>query len=451
VPIEVTMAKLSPTMESGQMVKWLVKVGDKVKEGDTLAEIQTDKAVMPMEAFDEGVVAHLDVKEGDDIALGQRVLLLASAGEDYKQVGAQAGKAGAAATGQAPKESPAVRKDLDGQEATSTPERPETVSVAAQAGGNGEHAGQVAQGGRVKSTPLARKIAAEAKVNLNAIPGSGPGGRVIRRDVEDFLRSRPAAPATPSPATAPAAAKAPAPAPGRPQVTITPGQPLRVPHSPMRKTIAKRMVESKQTAPEIHVTVDVRLDKTMAVREALNAQLAPEKVKLSVGDFVTKAVALALRKHPAVNASYEADAIVYHPSVNVGIAVAMEGGLMVPVLQNADTLGLRDIRTGTEALVSATRGGTLKPNQMMGGTFTISNLGMYGVKQFDAIINLPEVAILAVGAGEQRPVVEGGQLVVGTVMTMTLTADHRAVDGATAAEFLRTVKGLLEEPASMLL
>ncbi len=219
----------------------------------------------------------------------------------------------------------------------------------------------------------------------------------------------------------------------------------------MRKTIAKRMLESKQGLPEIHVTVDVRLDALLAVREALNARLAAEKVKLSVTDFITKAVALALRKHPGVNASYEPDAIVIHPEVNVGIAVALEGGLMVPVLRNADLLGLREVRTGTEEIVSATRKGTLKPNQMMGATFTISNLGMYGVKQFDAIINLPEVAILAVGAGEKRPVVEGDTLVVGTVMSVTLTADHRAVDGALAAEFLRTLKGLLEEPASMLL
>lgn len=433
MPIEVKMAKLSPTMESGQMVKWFVKVGDKVKEGDTLAEIQTDKAVMPMESFDEGVVAHLDVNEGDEIALGQRVLVLAKKGEDFKQVGSQAG-AGA-------KSEPAAATaggESKGQAQGNGPVHADAKAPAAAqpVGGNGEHA----EGGRVKSTPLARKVAAAAQVNLASVPGSGPGGRVIRRDVEAFLSSgaRPAA-------------KAAAPAPGRPTVTVNAGEPVRVPHTPMRKTIAKRMLESKQAAPEIHVTVDIRLDALMAVRESLNKQLAPEKIKLSVGDFVTKAVALALRKHPGLNASYEADAIVYHPSVNVGIAVAMEGGLMVPVLQNADTLGLREIRTGTEALANATRNGTLKPNQMMGGTFTISNLGMYGVKQFDAIINLPEVAILAVGAGEKRPVVEGDKLVVGTVMTVTLSADHRAVDGALAAEFMRTVKGLLEEPASMLL
>ena len=425
MPIEVKMAKLSPTMESGQMVKWLVKVGDQVKEGDTLAEIQTDKAVMPMEAFDEGVVAYLDVKEGDDIALGQRVLLLAKKDEDFQQVAAQAASSGKSSTPVA-----------------SATESATTAAVASTAsvGGNGEH---TSPGVRVKSTPLARKIATASQVNLSAVTGTGPGGRVIRRDVEAFVGgARPAAQGA-SASTLPSIA--------RPAVTITPGKPARVPHSPMRKTIAKRMTESKQAIPEIHLTVDARIDSLLSIRESLNQQLATENVKLSVGDFITKATALALRKHPGVNASFEPDAIVYHPAVNVGIAVAIEGGLMVPVLQNADALGLREIRIATEGLASATRNGTLKPNQMMGGTFTISNLGMFGVKQFDAIINQPEVAILAVGAGEKRPVVAGNALVVGTVMSLTLTADHRAVDGALAAEFLRTLKGLLEEPASMLL
>ncbi|MCA1686061.1 MAG: 2-oxo acid dehydrogenase subunit E2, partial [Planctomycetia bacterium] len=382
MPIEVKMAKLSPTMESGQMVKWMVKVGDKVNEGDTLAEIQTDKAVMPMESFDEGVVALLDVKEGEDIAIGQRILVLAKKGEDAQQVATQiGGGAGSAAAPPAGKavESPAVGKNFDSQEQTNTPAKPES----AHAGSNGQEEARTpevstAAGGRVKSTPLARKIAASAQVEIGSVKGSGPGGRVIRRDVEQHLERRGAAP--PAPTQAPA----------RPAAKVAPGETVRIPHTPMRKTIARRMMESKQAAPEIHVTVDVRLDKVAEIREVLNKQLAAEKVKLSVGDFVTRAAALALRKHPGVNASYEADAIVMHPEVNVGIAVAMDGGLMVPVLRNADTLGLRLTRTGTEEIVNATRKVSLKPNQMMGGTFTISNLGMYGVKQFDAIINQPE-------------------------------------------------------------
>ncbi|MBV8230533.1 MAG: 2-oxo acid dehydrogenase subunit E2, partial [Planctomycetaceae bacterium] len=285
---------------------------------------------------------------------------------------------------------------------------------------------------------LARKIARESQVDLARIRGSGPGGRVVRSDVEAFLEARakqPAAPAaTPSPA-----------APARKLAAE------RIPHTRMRKTIAQRMVEAKKVAPEIHVAVDARVDELVAIRERLNARLAAEEIKLSLGDFVTKAVALALRRHPGINASFEPDAIVRHSEINIGIGVAVEAGVLVPVLRNADTLGLREIRRESEALVEAARKGKLTTEQMTGGTFTISNLGMYGVRQFDAILNLPEVAILAVGAAEKRPVVVGDALQVGTVMTLNLTADHRAIDGAMAAEFQRTLKGLLEDPASMLL
>jgi len=418
VPIEVKMAKLSPTMESGQMVKWLVKVGDKVKEGDTLAEVQTDKAVMPMESFDEGTVARLNVNEGDTIALGQTVLVLAKKGEDASAIAkTSTGSTPASAAPLKVLESPTTSADANGRESAAP--IAELVSV----------------GGRVKSTPLARKVAASSGVDIAQVRGSGPSGRVIRADVDAFAQAKPTTKPS-APSTRPAAASR---------------EPSRIPHTQMRKTIADRMLKAKQAAPEIHVTVDVRVDKIAAIRESLNKVLAAEKIKLSMGDFVTKAVALALRKHPGVNASYESDAIVHHGSVNIGIAVALEGGLMVPVLHNADALGLKEIRQGTEELAKATREGKLKPAQMMGGTFTISNLGMYGVRAFDAILNLPEVGILAVGAAEKRPVVEGDSLVVGTMMTVTLTADHRAVDGALAAEFLRTFKGLLEEPAIMLL
>ena len=295
------------------------------------------------------------------------------------------------------------------------------------------------QGGRVKSTPLARKVAAASQVDIEQVPPSGPGGRVIRRDVDAFLEAKPAAQAR-----APQKAATPArPASGSP--------PVRMPLTRMRATIAQRMSDAKRLAPDIHVTVDIRVDQVVAVRERLNKQLAAEKVKLSVGDFVTKAVAVALRRHPEMNATFEDNAILRHPDVNVGIAVALEGGLIVPVLRNADSLGLREIRTGSETLYEAARQLKLTGDQMTGGTFTISNLGMYGVREFDAILNLPQVGILAVGAAEKRPIVVNDALAVGTVMTVTLTADHRAVDGAAAAEFLRTLKGLLEEPATMLL
>ena len=423
MPIEVTMPKLSPTMESGIIAQWLIKVGDQVKEGDVLADIETDKATMQMKSYDDGIVAHLDHAAGDEVALGDRVLVLAKKGEDPKQVAASLG----AANGQSAKKSAAP------------PTTAEPAVAETHAADNGQQETVHASvGGRVKSSPLARKVAAESKIDLSRVQGSGPGGRVVRRDVEEAIKSggaKPAAVAAGLPARTTAAAVA----------------TQRIPNSRMRKTIAQRMVQAKQAAPEIHVTVDIRIDKLVAIREDLNKKLASEKIKLSVGDFVTKAVALALRKHPGVNASYEPEAIVQHGEVNVGIAVALDGGLIVPVIRNTDQLGLREIRIESEAIASSARAGNLKPEQLSGGTFTISNLGMYGVKQFDAILNMPEVGILAVGAGEKRPVVEGDKLVIGTVMTVTLTADHRAVDGAMAAEFVRTVKGFLEEPASMLL
>ena len=326
-------------------------------------------------------------------------------------------------------------------------------------GGNGQQAPETANGRqaveveepehaagprRLKASPLARKLAQASSVNLAQVHGSGPGGRIIRRDIEAFL-SKPQAPTVAEPApTQPKVAP-----PTRPAVAPLAAQ--RIPHSRMRKTIAQRMLQAKQTAPEIHVSVNIRADRLVAAREELNKRLAREGIKLSLGDFVTKAVALALRAHPGVNASYEPDAIVRHGEVNIGIAVALPEGLIVPVLHRADTLGLREIRQQSEALAAAARANSLTGEQLTGSTFTISNLGMYGVREFDAILNLPEVGILAVGAADKRPVVEGDRLVVGTVMTVTLTADHRAVDGAMAAEFLRTLKGLLEEPTAMLL
>jgi pyruvate dehydrogenase E2 component (dihydrolipoamide acetyltransferase) len=422
VPIEVTMPKLSPTMENGVLTQWMVKVGDTVKEGDVLAEVETDKATMPMKAFDDGVVAILDHAVGDEVKLGERVLVLAKKGEDPKKVAENlgGGKKVVPESSQAPKKHEPQSPGTNGQDPGSHPEPQEAAP---------------AHGERVKSSPLARKIAAASQVDLSRVRGSGPGGRVVRHDVEAFLKSAPKAPAA-------------APRPSAPSRSLAAE---RIPHTRMRKTIAQRMVEAKAAAPEIHVTVDIRADAIAAIREQLNKQLAPEKIKLSLGDFVTKAVALSLRRHPGVNASYEPDAIVRHGEVNVGIAVALEGGLIVPVVRNADQLGLREIRLASEAIVEAARSGKLTTEQMTGGTFTISNLGMYGVRQFDAIINMPEVAILAVGAAEKRPIVVGDSLTVGTVMTVTLTADHRAVDGALAAEFLRTLKGLIEEPASMLL
>ncbi len=430
MPIEVKLAKVSPTMESGQIVKWLVKVGDKVKEGDTIAEVQTDKAVMPVETFDEGTVARIDVAEGVDIALGTRILLLAKKGEDPKQVAesfATAAASAPAASATAPV-APAA--------AAAAPAAPAAASVGS---------------GRVKSTPLARKVAESVGLDIAQVPGSGPAGRIVKADVEAYSANA----SQPKAAGAPAKSAAPKPA---PKLFVPLGEDERIPLDRMRQAIARGMIAAKTQAPEIHVTVDIRMDEVVRVRERLNKTLASEGVKLSVGDFVTKAVAMSLRRHPAVNATFQGDnanlgqaVIVRHAGVNVGIAVALEGGLIVPVLRNADAYGLRDIRVESEKLYEAARSGRLTGDQMTGGTFTISNLGMFGVKQFDAVLALPQVAILAVAAAEKRPIVVNDQLTVGTMMTVTLTADHRGVDGAAAAEFLRTLKSFLEEPTSMLL
>jgi pyruvate dehydrogenase E2 component (dihydrolipoamide acetyltransferase) len=433
VPIEVTMPKLSPTMETGVIVQWLVKVGDVIKEGDPLADIETDKATMQMKSYDDGTIAHIDHAAGDEVAFGARVLVLAKKGKDPKAVGASLGGGKQAAV--AAESAPAKAAGPAAAPAAA-------VLATGRAADNGQQTSAVevpSLGGRIKASPLARKMAAASQIELGQVRGSGPGGRVIRRDIESFLKGEPQASRA---AVAGGARHATAPPPAGAR---------KIPHTRMRKTIAQRMLQSSQSVPAIHLSVDVRLDRVVAGREQINKQLAADGIKVSIGDFVTKAVALALRFHSRLNASFEPDAIVEHGDVNIGVAVALDDGLIVPVLHRADALGLREIRVQSDGLAKSARAGTLSGEQLAGGTFTISNLGMFGTRQFDAIINLPQVAILAVGAAEKRPVVEGDALVVGTVMTVTLTADHRAVDGAAGAQFLQTLKSLLEEPASMLI
>jgi pyruvate dehydrogenase E2 component (dihydrolipoamide acetyltransferase) len=427
VPIEVTMPKLSPTMETGVIAQWLVKVGDRIKEGDILADIETDKATMQMKSYEDGVIAHIDHQAGEEVALGERVMVLAKKGEDPKQVAASLGGNAAgepSKSAEAPVPGSAEAKAAPGTTPTS---------------GNGKQGAPAPEaephGGRVKVSPLARKIASSSAIDLSRVQGTGPGGRIIRRDIEAYLSgtpvqvpapvgtvtapisptAAPAAPQAPKPAAPPAARPLAPPAP-RPSAPSQPAAAQRTPHSRMRKTIAQRMLQAKQTAPEIHVTVDIRVDKLVAIREDLNKQLASENLKLSLGDYITKAVAMALRRHPGLNASFEPDAIVRHGEINLGIAVALDEGLIVPVLHRADTLGLAEIRRQSEALAAAARSNSLTSEQLSGSTFTISNLGMYGVRQFDAILNLPEVGILAVGAAEKRPVVEGEKLVPGIVL-----------------------------------
>src|SRR5271157_1068766 len=459
------MPKLSPTMETGVIAQWLVKVGDTIKEGDVLADIETDKATMQMKSYDEGIIVHIDRAAGDEVALGQRVMVLAKKGEDAKQVAAGLGLGGAQAAPASNTAETEVKPALaaSGSSGTTTSGNGQQEEVAAPP--------VEAHEGRLKASPLARKMAESSQLDLTRIRGTGPGGRIIRRDIEAYLSGSPvqapapaataagtATPPVSTPAQTPVMRPATPPVPAaptapiaRPTAAAAPLAAQRIPHSRMRKTIAQRMFQAKQAAAEIHVTVEIQVDKLVAIREDLNRQLAAENIKLSLGDFVTKAVAIALRRHPGLNASYEPDAIVRHGEINIGIAVALDEGLIVPVLHRADTLGLAEIRRQSAALAVAARSNQLTTEQLTGSTFTISNLGMFGIHQFDAILNLPEVGILAVAAAERRPVVEGDKLVPGTVLAVTLTADHRAVDGAMAADFARTIKQLLEEPAMMLL
>lgn len=451
MPINITMPRLSDTMQQGTIIKWHIKEGDAVKSGQTIADIETDKATMELQSFDDGVVASLPVGEGQTVPIETLIAVLAAKGED---VSAAKSAGGAKA--------PAV-KAASGQQQTGAGVAAAAATATAEAptgGGNGVHSGE-----RLFVSPLARKIAEEAGVDLSGVEGSGPGGRIVRKDVEEAIRAGGAAKARPA---APAAGVSAPRVPVQAQVPAS-GAALSgriVPLSNMRRVIAQRLVESKQTIPHYQVTVDVDMDALLSLRSQLNEQLAAQGVKLSVNDFIVRACALAMHQHPYVNARWvnqqakhgqvEA-AIEYLPEVNVGVAIALPvhedgtgGGLVVATLRSADQMGLRQISAQTKSLSEKARGKGLAPNEMSDSTFTISNLGMFGVAHFTAIINPPNAAILAVGAAIEKPVVRDGKVVPGHVMSMTMSSDHRIVDGAMAAQYLATVKGLLEKPATLL-
>ncbi len=428
--IEIFMPALSPTMEKGTLAKWLVKEGDTVESGDVIAEIETDKATMEVESIDDGTVAKILVDEGtDDVPVGQVIAVLAEEGEDVADIDVSGSAAPAA-----PVETLAVTDEP----AAATP-APATAPQAAPASGD-----------RIKASPLAKRIAKQEGVDLAAVAGSGPHGRIIKRDVEaaktgTTQQAVAQAPAAASAAAAPASVDAP---------TYGPHDdiPFREERlSGMRKVIAKRLTESKTTVPHFYLTVEVELDKLMAQRKELNNRLADEGVKLSVNDFIIRASALALKKVPAANVRYAGDKMYWYERADVSVAVAVEGGLVTPVVRGADSKGLADISRDVKELATKARDGKLMPEDYAGGTFSISHLGMFGIKEFSAVINPPQGAILAVGAGEQRAVVKEGALAVATVMNCTLSCDHRAIDGAVGAEFLAAFKGYLEDPITMLL
>ena len=415
--IVINMPRLSDTMTEGVVAKWHKKVGDKVSEGDLLAEIETDKATMEFEAFpgQEGELLYIGVEEGKSAPVDQVLAILGNKGEDIEAL-----KSGGSDEAEAPlKEAPKA------VEATPTPEvkeeKPAPAPVAKPV------ATQSNATGRIMASPLAKKLAEEKGIDISRVAGSGDNGRIIKRDVENF---------TPSAAPQFAAAAI-----GGEQ-TVN-----EVAVSQMRKTIARRLAESKFSAPHFYLTMEIDMDNAIAARKSVNAL---GEVKISFNDLVVKAVAMALRKHPKVNASWRGESIVYYNYVNVGVAVAVDEGLLVPVIRNTDHKGLAQISAEVRDYAQKAKDKKLQPSDWEGNTFTISNLGMFGIDEFTAIINPPDACILAVGGIKETPVVKNGQIVPGNIMKVTLSCDHRVVDGATGAAFLQTVKTNLENPVNML-
>ncbi|MFN3321228.1 MAG: pyruvate dehydrogenase complex dihydrolipoamide acetyltransferase [Allorhizobium sp.] len=446
MPINITMPALSPTMEEGNLAKWLVKEGDKVKSGDVIAEIETDKATMEVEAVDEGIVAKIVVPAGTEaVKVNALIAILAEEGEDVAAAAAGGGSA-------APKAEAAPAPKPEAAPA------PAAAPAAAPAPAAAYAAPAASSGERVFASPLARRLAKEAGLDLKAVSGSGPKGRVVKSDVEKAV-STGGAKAAPAPAAA-ASTAAPAPvlAKGASEEAVlknfAEGSYELVPHDGMRKTIAKRLQESKQTIPHFYVSVDCELDALMALRAQLNAA-APEKdgkpaYKLSVNDMVIKALALALRDVPDANVSWTDTNMVKHKHADVGVAVSIPGGLITPIIRKAEEKSMSTISNEMKDLGKRAKDRKLKPEEYQGGTTAVSNMGMMGVKSFSAVVNPPHATILAVGAGEERVVVKKGEMKVANVMTVTLSTDHRCVDGALGAELLGAFKRYIENPMGML-
>ena len=432
----ILMPALSPTITEGKLAQWLKAEGETVSAGDVIAEIETDKATMEVEAVDEGVLGKIVVAAGTDgVAVNSVIALLLEDGEDLSDVDF-AGLAAAAAPASPAPASPAPAPAAPAPAAAPPVAAPPAPVAAAQAAPPA--AAVAASGTRIFASPLARRIAADAGLDLGHVSGSGPRGRIVKRDVEAAIASG-------VPAAAPAAPAAPV------AVGAMPGMPdyIAIPNSMMRKTIARRLSESKQQAPHFYLTVDCRLDELLELRKKLNNNATD--FKLSVNDLIIRAAALALKQVPAANASWFEDEIRQWQAVDISVAVAIDGGLITPIIRGAEGKGLKQISAEMKDLAGRARDGKLLPEEYQGGTFSISNLGMFGIKEFAAVINPPQGAILAVGAGEQRPVVNDGELAVATVMSCTLSSDHRVVDGAVGAEFMQAFKLLIEDPLKMLL
>jgi pyruvate dehydrogenase E2 component (dihydrolipoamide acetyltransferase) len=445
MPIELLMPALSPTMTEGNLAKWHKKEGDAVKAGDIIAEIETDKATMEFEAVDEGTLGKILVPEGTEgVKVNQPIALLLEEGEDKSAIA----KSAAAPAAAKPAPAPAAAKPAPASEAPKTepppgPKAPAPVVPATR--GNGH-----AEASRVFASPLARRMAEKAGLDLGRVTGSGPHGRVVKHDVEAALAKGPAAPRPPAPRAPGGGAPAAVPSYSRDQVVALAGNAAytEVPHTAMRRIIAKRMAEAKATIPHFYETVDCEIDALLRMRKEINEAA---ELKLSVNDFVIKAAALALKKVPAANASWSEDAILRWNTADIAVAVALDDGLITPIIKAAETKGLQQISAEMKDLGVRARAGKLKLTEFQGGTFSISNLGMYGIKDFAAVINPPHGAILAVGAGEPRPVVKNGALAVATVMSCTIACDHRVVDGAVGAQWLQVFKKIIEAPGMLAL
>ncbi len=445
MPIKITMPQLSPTMTEGTLSKWLVKEGDEVSSGDILAEIETDKATMEVEAVDEGKVGKILVAEGtDNVPVNEVIALLLGEDEDASALeGADTGSVGGPPARDEKEEEPEDEEGDD--EAADKAEEPKAEKKAEESkpAKSEKKSAPSSDDGRIKASPLARSMARQSDLDLSAIEGSGPHGRIIKRDIEAALES---GGGTKSKAAAAQAPKA-APAAVAPPPEGAEFEEVKV--SNMRRVIAERLQEAKQTIPHFYLTVDCTIDRLLEMRADLNGR--SDAYKLSVNDFVIRAVALAMRKVPEANAQWGGSVIRRFKDVDVSVAVAIEGGLITPVIRKADTKGLAAISDEMKELAQRAREGKLAPEEYQGGSFSISNLGMYGIKQFDAVINPPQAGILAIGAGEKRPVVKDGALDVATVMSCTLSCDHRVIDGAIGANLLTAFKGFIEDPLTMLL
>ena len=460
MPINILMPALSPTMEKGNLAKWLKKEGESVKAGDIIAEIETDKATMEVEAVDEGVLARIVVPEGTtDVPVNQLIAVLASEGEDASKVTAGAGaKAEAqkpAASQAAPHPAPSAPPSPKGG-GTSAPEARSNPSPQGEGGAAKAAPGGATNGhARVFSSPLARRLAKEAGIDIARIAGSGPHGRVVARDVAGAKDGK----GLTAPGAAPAAAtSAPSIAPTmsdeKVRALFEPGSYEVIPHDGMRRTIAQRLTQSMQTVPHFYLTMDCNIGNLLEAREAINAAAPKNKegkpaYKLSVNDFVIKALAVALQRIPNANVSWTESGMLKHKHSDVGVAVAMPGGLITPIIRKAETLPLSVISGQMKDFAARARARKLKPEEYQGGTTAVSNLGMYGIKDFTAVINPPHATILAVGTGEERAIVKNGKIEAAHMMSVTLSCDHRAVDGALGAELIGAFKVLIENPVMM--